>query len=148
LDDIQRPLNERGLRTAPLMGEYILKHHEIANFAIISSPARRALETARIFAEKLNYDSSEIIISNQIYSGGCTEYLDALSELSESFTCALFFGHNPIIEELVGLFDNSYRGLAPTCSVFYIQIKGNSWKHLSYQHFKIVNAYLPKNVLR
>jgi len=49
LDDIDRPLNKRGKRDAPFMGQR-LKQHDVCPDLIISSPAKRALKTAKIIA--------------------------------------------------------------------------------------------------
>jgi len=53
LSDFDRPLNKRGKHDAPLMGG-ILKEKNMIPDTIYSSPAVRALETAKKVAEKLN----------------------------------------------------------------------------------------------
>ncbi|MCW5958340.1 MAG: histidine phosphatase family protein, partial [Pyrinomonadaceae bacterium] len=45
LSDFERPLNERGLRTAPFMGKLIVERG-LSPAAIVSSPAKRARQTA------------------------------------------------------------------------------------------------------
>ena len=49
-----RPLNERGKRDAPKMGKRLAKR-DVEVDLILSSPAKRAIETARVFADKLDY---------------------------------------------------------------------------------------------
>ena len=50
LNDHDRPLNKRGKRDAPLIGELLKNEHLIPEF-IISSNAKRAHSTAKIVAK-------------------------------------------------------------------------------------------------
>lgn len=60
LDDNERPLNKRGARDVPIMGEFLKERISCpANF--ISSPAVRAFDTAIGFAEEFGYPTSQII---------------------------------------------------------------------------------------
>ena len=54
MPDKDRPLNDRGKRDAPKMGERLAKR-DVKPDLILSSPARRALRTAEIIAKKLDY---------------------------------------------------------------------------------------------
>jgi phosphohistidine phosphatase len=51
LSDFERPLNKRGLEAAPLMGK-VIKENGFQPEVILSSPARRAKQTAEIINEK------------------------------------------------------------------------------------------------
>jgi len=53
LSDFDRPLNKRGKRDAPLIAKK-LKEKGIRPDIIISSPAKRARKTAKIFAKTLH----------------------------------------------------------------------------------------------
>ena len=60
LNDFARPLNKRGMRDAPFMGQILSKkvsHPDI----IYSSPANRAKTTAIHIAEAFNYDVDNIV---------------------------------------------------------------------------------------
>ena len=48
LKDIERPLNERGRRDAPMMAKFASKKWEPPGLVMIS-PAQRAVETAHFF---------------------------------------------------------------------------------------------------
>lgn len=58
-DDFDRPLNERGKRNAPFMGK-LLKKENILPDLIISSPAKRAIATAKIIADETGYPKNKI----------------------------------------------------------------------------------------
>jgi phosphohistidine phosphatase len=65
LSDFERPLNERGLRVAPQMGKF-MSERGFAPDLILSSPAARARETARLVKESANFQS-EIRFEPKIY---------------------------------------------------------------------------------
>jgi len=58
--DLERPLNKRGKRDAPFMGER-LKKYKVKPDLIISSPAKRAMKTAKIIASKINYPVKKLL---------------------------------------------------------------------------------------
>ena len=64
MSDFERPLNERGLRTAPLMGE-IINQKRLQPELILSSPAERAKQTAQMVKESAQL-KSEIIFNEKI----------------------------------------------------------------------------------
>jgi phosphohistidine phosphatase len=66
LDDIDRPLNGRGKNNAPEMGER-LKKQGILPDLLISSPAKRAMSTAKKIAERVGYSKKEILIDENLY---------------------------------------------------------------------------------
>ncbi|MDH3511983.1 MAG: histidine phosphatase family protein [Gammaproteobacteria bacterium] len=52
LDDRDRPLNKRGERDAPMMGQRLLKKSTRPSL-ILTSPAKRARQTARLIAREI-----------------------------------------------------------------------------------------------
>ena len=70
LPDKDRPLNDRGRRDAPKMGERLAKR-DVKPSLILSSPAVRALRTAEIIAKKLDY-RRKIVVNERLYAVGRT----------------------------------------------------------------------------
>ena len=66
LNDIERPLNSRGLRDAPFMAK-LLKSKNVKPDLILSSPANRALTTAKYFAKEMGIPTEKIDVRNRIY---------------------------------------------------------------------------------
>ncbi|MBP8245140.1 MAG: histidine phosphatase family protein, partial [Chitinophagaceae bacterium] len=60
LDDIDRPLNERGKKDAPAMASRLLDKGVKIDL-IVSSPAKRAAKTARFFAEAYDIKKQDIV---------------------------------------------------------------------------------------
>ncbi len=147
LADIHRPLNYRGNAIAPLMASYIKNRIEVDNFTLISSPAKKAISTALYFAQEYNYPPEKIIQFEPLYYGNEKDYLKCLHTIQNEVSTVFLFGHNPIIENMVGLFGNPYLGPVPTCAVFYIQLNSNDWNVSDFSQLKVINYYFPKLVL-
>ena len=73
LNDHDRPLNKRGKRDAPLIGELLKNEHLIPEF-IISSNAKRAHSTAKIVAKAAGY-KGEIALNQSLYAARPGQYL-------------------------------------------------------------------------
>jgi phosphohistidine phosphatase len=99
LSDHDRPLNKRGLRAAPRMGQLLFERGLVPN-QIISSTAVRARRTAEAVAEACDYPG-KTVLDERLYHAGPTMILDVLSELPGEVERALVVGHNPGMEDLV-----------------------------------------------
>ena len=75
LKDFDRPLNKRGHRNAPLMGD-MLRLKNIHFDQVYSSPARRALDTAHYICAAVDYDLNRIEADPDLYHAGAGELLE------------------------------------------------------------------------
>jgi phosphohistidine phosphatase len=98
LADFERPLNKRGLKDAPVMGE-VLALFDMLPDKIVSSPARRAAQTAELVAEACGYDKKSIQWEDSFYGGGSGNLITALRRLPNTVERVLLVGHNPVIEQ-------------------------------------------------
>lgn len=96
--DFDRPLAPRGERDAPRMGRWILDRGLVPD-RILSSPARRARQTARLVAEAVGFDRLEVEFDDRIYGAGVEELLEILGGIEGGRV--LLVGHNPGLELLV-----------------------------------------------
>src|SRR5688500_4533393 len=94
LPDRDRPLNRRGKRDAPEMGRRLAQLVGTPDL-IVSSPAARALATARVFAEAVDYPVDGIREEERIYEAAPTEILDVIRDIDDDVDGVPLFGHNP-----------------------------------------------------
>lgn len=99
LTDHQRPLNSRGLRDAPRMGELLVEQDLVPDL-IISSTATRARETAEIVSESCGY-SDEIHFTDELYLASPSAITTCLNKLTGDAERVMIIAHNPGLEELV-----------------------------------------------
>lgn len=129
-DDHERPLNQRGLRDAPLMAQR-LKLLNIPVDEIISSTALRAYSTAKIFAEFLDYPLPRIRQEEGLYKADIKAFLEFITSRPASKDVIIIFGHNPTLTEMVEyLADHTFSKL-PTCGVAMIAFDIDDWKLVS-----------------
>jgi len=115
LPDKDRPLNDRGKRDAPKMGERLAKRDVVPNL-ILSSPAKRALNTAQIIAKKLDYKLADIVVDERLYATAADDLLHVIRKLGAKPKSVMLFGHNPELTELAHRLSNKITHL-PTCAV-------------------------------
>ncbi len=146
LRDIERPLNERGLRDAPLMAK-LLQGKGVKPDAIISSPAVRALTTASFFKIELGLEGQDLLIRDEIYEAFPMLILKLIQLLPEDFKTVLIFGHNPTFTGVANMFSKSYISNIPTCGVVEIKAKVDHWPDFNEKNAEVTEYYYPKQFL-
>jgi len=131
LDDFDRPLNRRGERDAPEMAQRLVAAGLVPT-RIITSPARRAMTTARVFAKGLGYPPSRIVKAGEAYLATPDQLLDVVRRHGGRARHLMLFGHNPGISSFGALLtgDDSL-GEVPTCAVTSFLVPVASWSELT-----------------
>lgn len=145
--DFDRPLNKRGKRDAPFMGK-LLKKENIKPDLIYSSPAMRAITTAQIFADELDYPKKQIVESLSIYESGIKELEEIVQKISEEHKSVLIFGHNPALTSFANHLGNKFIDNIPTCSVVGIEFDVKSWKQVEHACGKTFMFEFPKKYFK
>lgn len=144
LADYERPLNKRGKRDAPRMGE-LIKQEGIVPDLIISSSAERALATAEAVALASGYES-EIQTTRQLYHGWPDNYIEAIRSVPDEYVCVMVVGHNPgmesLVEELIGEWIRM-----PTAALVQIALEIDHWSDLDLESSeRLVDYWRPKEL--
>lgn len=127
LDDHDRPLNKRGLRDAPRVGEWLLEQDLVPD-TILSSTARRARETALAVAAAAEFPD-DVRFTRDLYLASPETYLEALRDLPDASGHAMVVGHNPGIEELVAAVVGVPESM-PTAALAVVELPIESWRDL------------------
>lgn len=141
LSDFERPLNERGLRTAPLVGE-LMKQNQFQIDIIISSPAERARQTAVKVKEAASF-GSDVIFDEKIYEASPQRLLNILSEIVPTISAVLLVGHNPGLEDLIRILTGALEPM-PTAALAVIDLNIENWNELTADTGKLVKVFRPK----
>jgi len=144
--DFDRPLNERGMNDAPKMAAFLHKSGLIPDL-LVSSPAKRAFTTARFFATVFRMFEHEIILKPDIYEAEPVDILRIISELPETSSAAMIFGHNPTFTEVANRFSDDVIENVPTCGVICIKSRADNWNELFEGNSRIAASFFPKEVL-
>ena len=127
LNDHERPLNERGRRDAPRMGE-LVREFELMPDIVMSSDAVRAQLTAEAMAQAAGY-TGEILLDHRLYLANPSDILLLLEMGSETAETILIVGHNPGLEELIEHLTGERHDL-PTAALAQIALPINRWSDL------------------
>lgn len=145
LADIERPLNKRGQRDAPIMGQRLRERNLQIN-RIVSSPAVRALTTARTIAAELGYADTAIRKRQDLYLASPRSIVNCLVDEAEDCATVILVGHNPGMTELANLLSDARIDNIPTCGMFAVDFDCNSWEEILRHPGRFAWFDYPKNV--
>ena len=144
LRDMERLLNKRGQRDAPMMGQRLAARWGSID-ALVSSPARRALDTAEAIADELDVSRGDIVVDDRVYHASSGELLDVIVGFDEGWDRVALVGHNPGIHELAeGLTDLDVRKF-PTCAIAEIHFDVEAWSHVKKVEAELLDYDYPKS---
>ena len=143
LADIDRPLNERGKKAAPFMGKLIVDKGEKPDL-LISSPANRALSTAKAFGGAMGLVENDIIIDRTIYGAGAQQLLELVQDQDDLYKSIMLFGHNPTFTSFVNLLTGNNIMNVVTCGVIRIDFEYSSWTDIDFGSGRLVYYEYPK----
>lgn len=127
LADFDRPLNERGKRDAPVMAQRLLDRKTRID-GILSSPAKRAAKTAKVFAEAFGIKKDKVLFVEELYMAGPEAFYDTIEKAPDKHDTLAVFSHNPGITEFANELTDARIDNIPTCGVFAIRVHTKKWE--------------------
>jgi len=119
LDDFDRPLNKRGKHDAPMMAEKFAEKNPALDI-IISSPAKRAHKTAKIFAVTLN---TALVLDTRLYDAEIPNMLHIIQDTFLHHNAIMLVAHNPELTFLNNLLSDKEINNIPTCGLVSIEFQ-------------------------
>src|SRR5687767_12552077 len=138
LDDHQRPLNERGRRDAPRMGDLVQEFGLLPDL-VVSSDAVRAQLTAEAVVEAAGY-AGDILLDQRLYLASPAEIILVLRTMRENAATVMIVGHNPGLEELVEQLTGERQDL-PTAALAQIVLPIDRWSDLKLSSRGTLSGY-------
>ncbi len=127
LNDFDRPLNARGERDAPAAGT-ALRGEGVSFDLMVSSPALRALTTARLIAAAMGYAESDILQEADLYDANVRELLGVVHRLPDRATTVALVAHNPGLTDLGNFLSGEHIENLPTCALASISFELDTWQ--------------------
>ena len=144
LDDHDRPLNKRGKKIAPKMGEHLRAKGLLPNL-IVTSTAKRARSTAKLVAEAGGY-RGEVRRDPALYLAPPDVYVRLASSTDDGIERLMLVGHNPGIEACVDILCGTEE-VMPTAGLAVISAPIASWSELTLQvRCKLESFWRPKEL--
>lgn len=126
ISDIDRPLNDRGRRDAPVMAGRLIKTG-VSIDRFISSPAKRARQTAELFVQAFGRKEKEIRFIHELYHAPLQTFKDVVAALDDKDNTVAIFSHNPGITAYVNILTSVRLDNMPTCAVFAAKSPAEHW---------------------
>lgn len=143
LRDIERPLNKRGLKDAPTMSQ-ALKRNQFIPQLIITSPAERAMKTAKLIAKEMDINEEAILSDPTLYMESKSTMLNTIKQIDDKFDIVFLVSHNPGLTDLVNYISLETIENVPTTGIAVIQIDSQTWKEVDMGNGKMVFYETPK----
>ena len=152
LDDFDRPLNNRGWKSARRMGAE-MKRRGMHFDLVLASTAARVRETIDGVQEEFDF-GAPIQFEPRIYMTSEGTLMDLIRALPEKVKAPLLVGHNPDLEHLlVGLTRDDERGQRrrvpgkyPTGALAVVELPAKKWAEVAPESGEIVELILPKEL--
>jgi len=141
--DRGHPLSLRGRREAAEAAEQFAAL-AITPDLVLSSPARRAVETTDIFAKKLGLSKERLRAEEEIFEAEKREILRIVHRQSEDCDTVMVVGHNPgMISLLNHLVDDDITKMTSS-SFAVLETDADRWNQISFRNSRLVHYWTPK----
>lgn len=111
--DIDRELASEGLQQSSRLGAYIYKNNTDIS-GIVCSSANRAMQTAEIISDQINFDISKITFDAELYEASVRTMVNKICAFNNEWNEALIVGHNPVLSYFVEyLTGHHFDGMEP-----------------------------------
>ena len=144
LSDRERPLNERGERDAPEMGQRLVRRGMHPDL-IITSSAVRARATAEHLALQLAYPLVQVQVVDPLYAASVPSLLALLRDMEHSITTLCMVGHNPESTAFANMLGRLDIANIPTCGIVALEFPVTSWAEIEPGLGKLLFFDFPKN---
>lgn len=144
--DFSRELADRGLRDASLAGAYCKKMDYHLDM-MISSPANRALATAELMAQQMDYDPENIHTNEELYMASIRTFLQVINQLKDEWNNVMVVSHNPSVTYLGEYVSDAEVGDMPTGAVMKVKFDIGSWAEVS-QNIGVLEDYVSPRMIK
>ena len=143
IDDYDRDLNARGLKDAPMMAERLKAKGYLPDL-IFASSAKRALRTAELMREKLDFEG-DFQKTQELYLAPAGHIISLIQALDDTYSNVLIVAHNPGIGNVSSYLSGRNLGNFPTAAIAQIEFKIDHWQSINAENGRLLFYDYPKN---
>lgn len=132
LRDIDRPLNKRGLKAAPIMGA-ALRERGLIPEAVFASPSVRTRMTSEFLTKELGFPFDQVEFVDSFYGATPGSILQFAHKLDDELSTVMLVGHNPTWTDLCHRLTGEHLDNLPTSGILVIDFDLDHWADLSNQ---------------
>ena len=143
LTDFNRPLIDTGIRRNRKIVKY-LNDKNVSVDLIISSPAVRTLETAKLIAAGIDYPIENIHLEPVLYEASLRDYQDLIFDTPDEINSLMIVGHNLTITYVANYFLGPEIEMLPTSGLVGISFDSEQWREIPSVETKQLFVVFPK----
>lgn len=143
VNDKDRHISNIGMKDAHLISSNVLNYLP-EKFVILSSNAKRAIETATIFAQNWMCLFESIIFKDDLYTFDENQLERTIKSCNNDYENVILFGHNAAITNFVNKFGDILIDNVPTSGFVSINFNCQNWNLLS--KGKTVKTLFPRDL--
>ena len=129
MHDKDRGLTCQGMKDAHLVSIYA-KDFIPKMYIIWASSAKRATNTALIFAQNFAYPVESIVYKDDLYTFDEKKLEKVIKSCSNLFESVIVFAHNGAITNFVNKFGDDYIDNIPTSGFVFMTLDTDDWKKI------------------
>ena len=129
LTDRERPLADRGVKDAILIGRELSKYNLHID-QVFSSPAKRAFDTALLMGSELGLSTENIQIEEELYDFKGEQALRFVRTLPNDQNSIMTFGHNNACTQLAQSLGNYTNSNIPTATAVIFHFDVSLWSDI------------------
>lgn len=141
--DIDRPLSDKGIKDAFKVSDFISTYLP-EKFIVWSSVAKRAKDSAIIYAQNLSFPLETIVFKKELYTFDGDILENCIKNCDNKYSNIVLFGHNNAILDFVNKFTEQKLHSIPTSSYISISFNDNEWQ--SIRKGTLERAIFPKQI--
>ena len=141
--DRERPISDRGVRDATLVGKELNKY-KLNIEQVFSSPAKRTFDTSLLMVAELGLSNEEIQIEEKLYDFHGAQVLNFVSKLPDKLNTVMSFGHNYACTYIAQMLGNFSKSNIPTATAVIFRFDVSSWSKVEQCDCTIIR---PKSLL-
>jgi phosphohistidine phosphatase len=132
--DIDRPLMKRGKKDAQNMAKKVRKNAVVPQL-IITSPARRAVKSARFFAKEFSFSPDTIVLNDLLYQppedAAESPLLDIVRNIDNRYQTVMIIGHDPLLSDFANFLQKSFTEKLTAAAVLQLEFPNRQWKNIA-----------------
>jgi len=129
--DHQRQLNERGIKSAEIMGKVLALSNQVPELVITSS-AVRAKQTLQLSIEAGTW-KCDVKEDGKIYHNDTGDILEIIRSVSNNYLSVMLVGHEPKWSSLTSMMIGAGDITFPTAAMSKIEYQVDDWKDIEYR---------------
>lgn len=143
--DFERTLTDQGKSDARIMARRLIEK-SIGIDRFVSSPAKRAHQTTKIFMNEYKANKDNLLLIPSLYEASVKHFYEAIDMLNDEDITVALFAHNPGVTDFVNSTGCSLIYNMPACAVFGLTINANHWKEFENAKKEFLFFDSPQNI--